>query len=32
MITIIGCNKGGAAKTTTAINVAIGLALRGSDV
>lgn len=32
MITIIGCNKGGAAKTTTAINVAIGLALRGADV
>ncbi|PHZ21465.1 AAA family ATPase [Yersinia massiliensis] len=32
MITIIGCNKGGAAKTTTAINIAIGLALRGEDV
>lgn len=32
MITIIGCNKGGAAKTTTAINLAIGLALRGEDV
>lgn len=32
MITIIGCNKGGAAKTTTAINVAIGLALKGADV
>lgn len=32
MITIIGCNKGGAAKTTTSINVAIGLALRGADV
>lgn len=32
MITIIGCNKGGAAKTTTAINLAIGLALRNEDV
>jgi len=32
MITIIGCNKGGAAKTTTAINLAVGLALRGDDV
>ncbi len=32
MITIIGCNKGGAAKTTTAINVAVGLALRGEEV
>ncbi|AWK15579.1 AAA family ATPase (plasmid) [Candidatus Fukatsuia symbiotica] len=32
MITIIGCNKGGAAKTTTAINVAIGLAIRGEEV
>lgn len=32
MITISGCNKGGAAKTTTAINVAIGLALQGADV
>ncbi|MBK0004271.1 AAA family ATPase [Erwinia sp. S38] len=32
MITIIGCNKGGAAKTTTAINVAVGLAMRGGDV
>lgn len=32
MITIIGCNKGGAAKTTTAINLAVGLALRGEDV
>lgn len=32
MITIIGCNKGGAAKTTTAINVAVGLALTGADV
>lgn len=32
MITIIGCNKGGAAKTTTAVNVAVGLALSGADV
>lgn len=32
MITIIGCKKGGAAKTTTAINVAVGLALTGEDV
>lgn len=32
VITIIGCNKGGAAKTTTAINLAVGLALRGNDV
>lgn len=32
MITIVGCNKGGAAKTTTAINLAVGLALKGFDV
>ncbi|WP_313684647.1 AAA family ATPase [Pantoea sp.] len=32
MITIVGCNKGGAAKTTTAINLAVGLALEGFDV
>lgn len=32
MITIIGCNKGGAGKTTTAVNVAIALALKGKDV
>lgn len=32
MITIIGCNKGGAAKTTTAVNVAVGLAMRGGDI
>ncbi|WP_174891484.1 AAA family ATPase [Candidatus Williamhamiltonella defendens] len=31
MITIVGCNKGGAAKTTTAINIAVGLALRGEE-
>ncbi|MBK5145571.1 AAA family ATPase [Budviciaceae bacterium BWR-B9] len=32
MISVIGSNKGGASKTTTAINIAIGLALRGADV
>ena len=32
MIILIGCNKGGAGKTTTATNFAVGLALRGSDV
>ncbi|WP_026000400.1 MULTISPECIES: AAA family ATPase [Vibrio] len=32
MITIIGCNKGGAGKTTTAVNIAVGLAMRGEDV
>lgn len=32
MITIIGCNKGGAGKTTTATNVAVALSLRGFDV
>ncbi|EBO9898477.1 AAA family ATPase [Salmonella enterica] len=30
-ITVIGSNKGGASKSTTAINVAVGLALRGED-
>jgi chromosome partitioning protein len=32
MIVIVGCNKGGAGKTTTAVNLAVALALRGSDV
>lgn len=32
MISIIGCNKGGAGKTTTAINIAVGLAMQGHDV
>jgi len=32
MITIVGCNKGGAAKTTTAINLAVALASKGFDV
>lgn len=32
MITIVGCNKGGAAKSTTAINIAVALSLRGADV
>lgn len=32
MITVIGGNKGGSGKTTTAVNIAIGLALRGKDV
>lgn len=32
MITIIGCNKGGSAKTTTSTNIAVGLALKGNDV
>lgn len=32
MITVIGGNKGGSGKTTTAVNLAIGLAIRGEDV
>lgn len=32
MITIVGCNKGGAGKSTTATNIATGLALQGADV
>ena len=32
MITVVGGNKGGSGKTTTAVNLAIGLALRGEDV
>ncbi|EPT1453051.1 AAA family ATPase [Escherichia coli] len=32
MIALIGSNKGGPGKSTTAINVAVGLALRGKDV
>lgn len=32
MITVVGGNKGGSGKTTTAVNLAIGLALRGKDV
>ncbi|MEI7412315.1 AAA family ATPase [Pectobacterium aroidearum] len=32
MITVIGGNKGGSGKTTTAVNLAIGLSLRGKDV
>ncbi|ECH9374574.1 chromosome partitioning protein ParA [Salmonella enterica subsp. enterica] len=30
-ITIVGSNKGGASKSTTAVNLAVGLALRGHD-
>jgi chromosome partitioning protein len=32
MISIIGCNKGGAGKTTTATNIAVALARQGKDV
>lgn len=31
-IVIVGCNKGGAGKTTTAINLSVALALQGQDV
>ena len=32
MITIVGCNKGGASKSTTATNLAVGLTKGGADV
>lgn len=32
MIIVIGCNKGGAGKTTTAINLTVALALKNKDV
>jgi len=32
MVIIIGSNKGGAGKTTTAITIAIGLAKKGKEV
>ena len=32
MIIIVGCNKGGAGKTTTATNLAVALATKGNDV
>ena len=32
MITVVGGNKGGSGKTTTATNLAIALALKGEDV
>ncbi len=32
MIVVVGCNKGGAGKTTTCVNLAVALARRGSDV
>lgn len=32
MIILVGGNKGGSGKTTTAVNLSVGLALRGEDV
>lgn len=32
MIIVVGCNKGGAGKTTTAINLTVALALKNKDV
>lgn len=32
MITIVGCNKGGASKSTTCVNLSVGLAMAGRDV
>ena len=32
MIVTIGSNKGGTGKTTTAINIAVALALTGKDI
>lgn len=32
MITVVGCDKGGAGKSTTCLNLAVGLTLRGKEV